>query len=193
MNRSFLCSFRKLFHCSLCHTHKNRLPQARRYNFPFCCMVTEFHQGKLKMYTNSIDFITWRYGGHIEGFHMTSRRPYWCPRQVPWEMNSFVMQTLSFVRINLHRCWPRDENTDYRRILVYSFCLISIGLSLSDEANKMKFLNIERAQKFQSENLSPIYQIVSEKFSLKNPKIYKECMSLVTFCHPVILQRLQTA
>ena len=107
-NRSFLCSFRKLFHCSLCHTHKNRLPQARRYNFPFCCMVTEFHQGKLKMYTNSIDFITWRYGGHIEGFHMTSRRPYWCPRQVPWEMNSFVMQTLSFVRINLHRCWPRE-------------------------------------------------------------------------------------
>ena len=38
-----------------------------------------------------------------------------------------------------------NENTDYRRILVYSFCLISIGLSLSDEANKMKFLNIERA------------------------------------------------
>lgn len=30
-------------------------------------------------------------------------------------------------------------------ILVYIFCLISIGLSLSDEANKMKFLNIERA------------------------------------------------
>ena len=32
----------------------------------------------------------------------------------------------------------------YRRILVYIFCLISIGLSLSNEANKMKFLNIER-------------------------------------------------
>ena len=29
-------------------------------------------------------------------------------------------------------------------ILVYMFCLISIGFSLSDEANKMKFLNIER-------------------------------------------------
>jgi len=57
MNRSFVCSFRKLFHCSLCHTHKNRLPQARRYNFPSCCKVTEFHQGKLKMYTNSIDFL----------------------------------------------------------------------------------------------------------------------------------------
>ena len=71
-----------------------------------------------------------------------------------------------------------NENTDYRRILVNSFCLISIGLSLSDEANKMKFLNIEREKKFHSENLSPIYEIVSEKFSLKNPKIYKDCMVL---------------
>ena len=33
----------------------------------------------------------------------------------------------------------------YGRILVYIFCLISIGLSLSDEANKMKFLITERA------------------------------------------------
>ena len=37
---------------------------------------------------------------------------------------------------------------NYRRILVYIFCLIIIGLSLSDEANKMKFLNIERAEQF---------------------------------------------
>ena len=35
--------------------------------------------------------------------------------------------------------------TDCTRILVYTFCLISIALSLSNEANKMKFLNIERA------------------------------------------------
>ena len=32
------------------------------------------------------------------------------------------------------------------RILVYIFCLISIGLPLSGEANKMKYLNVERAQ-----------------------------------------------
>ena len=31
----------------------------------------------------------------------------------------------------------------YKRILVYIFCLISIGVS--DEANKIKILNIERA------------------------------------------------
>ena len=55
----------------------------------------------------------------IEYFHMTSRRPYWCPKTmkrrpcwcpkpVPWELNSFLMQTLSFVTINLHICWPRE-------------------------------------------------------------------------------------
>ena len=55
----------------------------------------------------------------IKCFHMTSRRPYWCPktkkRRPCWcpkpvllELNSFLMQTLSFVPINLHRCWPRE-------------------------------------------------------------------------------------
>ena len=58
----------------------------------------------------------------------------------------------------------------------------------------MKFLNIERAfttiSAVISENLSPIYPIVSEKFFLKNPRIYKECMSSLTFFLPVILQFL---
>ena len=31
-----------------------------------------------------------------------------------------------------------------RRIFVYTFCLINICLSLSDDANKIKTLNIER-------------------------------------------------
>ena len=35
-----------------------------------------------------------------------------------------------------------------RRIPIYIFCLIRIGLSLSYKANKMKFLNIERALQF---------------------------------------------
>ena len=50
---------------------------------------------------------------------MTSRQPYWCPKTmkwrpcccpkpVLWELSSFLMQTLSFVPINLHRCWPRE-------------------------------------------------------------------------------------
>ena len=55
----------------------------------------------------------------MECLHMTSRRPYWCPKTMKrwpcwcpkpilWELNSFLMQTLSFVPINLHRCWPRE-------------------------------------------------------------------------------------
>ena len=50
---------------------------------------------------------------------MTSRRPYWCPKTMKrrscgcpkpilWELNSFLMQTLSFVPINLHGRWPRE-------------------------------------------------------------------------------------
>ena len=52
-----------------------------------------------------------------ECFHMMSWWPYWCPttikrwpcwcpKPILWELNSFLMQTLSFVPINLHRCWP---------------------------------------------------------------------------------------
>ena len=54
-----------------------------------------------------------------ECFHMSSRRPYWChktmerrpcwcPKRIFWELYSFLMQMLSFVLINLHRCWPRE-------------------------------------------------------------------------------------
>ena len=44
-----------------------------------------------------------------------------------------------------------------------------------------------------SEYLSAIYRIVSEKFSLKIPQIYKECISALTVCHPIILQFLIAA
>ena len=36
------------------------------------------------------------------------RRPCWCPKPILWELYSFLMRTLSFVPINLHRCWPRE-------------------------------------------------------------------------------------
>ena len=55
----------------------------------------------------------------IECFHVTLWRPYWCPKTIKrrpcwcpkpvlWELNSFLMQTLSFVLINLHRCSSRE-------------------------------------------------------------------------------------
>ena len=39
----------------------------------------------------------------------------------------------------------RNPCSSYGRIFVYTFCLITICLSLSDDANKIKTLNIERA------------------------------------------------
>ena len=36
------------------------------------------------------------------------RRPCYCPKPILWELNSFRMQTLSFVQINLHICWARE-------------------------------------------------------------------------------------
>ena len=79
---------------------------------------------RISMYKSKFLILTQNHGlssleNPIECFHMTSRRPYWCPKTmklrpcwcpkpVLWELNSFLMQTLSFVPINLHRCWPRE-------------------------------------------------------------------------------------
>ena len=64
-----------------------------------------------------------------ECFHMTSRRPYWCLTQ--WNGNHvgvsnqscgswilFFMQTLSFVPINLHRCWPSEWKRPISPLLI---------------------------------------------------------------------------
>ena len=37
---------------------------------------------------------------YLERFHMMWRPPYWCSKPIPWELNSFLMQTLIFVSIN---------------------------------------------------------------------------------------------
>ena len=46
-------------------------------------------------------------------------------------------------------CFTFRKQPAYRRIFVYTFCLINICLSLSDDANKIKTLNIEGALPFQ--------------------------------------------
>ena len=74
---------------------------------------------------------------YIECFHMTSRwpywgpitmkrRPYWCPKPVLSELNSFLMQTLSFVPINLRTCWPRE----WKHSIVLAWLLTSNGTKL---------------------------------------------------------------
>ena len=71
--------------------------------------------------------------------------------------------------------WGRA--TIYRRIFVYTFCLINICLSLSDDANKIKTLILKGQLTVLvfSENLRPIHQMVLEKFSSKNSEFYRGC------------------
>ena len=71
------------------------------------------------LYGTSECFSKCRLALKTECLHLTSRRPYWypktikrrrcwCSKQTLWELNSFPMQTLSFVPINLYSCWPRE-------------------------------------------------------------------------------------
>ena len=83
----------------------------------------------------------------IECFHMTSRRPYWCPKTMKpwpcwcpkpilWELNSFLMQKLSLVPINLHRCWPREGKHSILVIVKKKTCPVSFVIKLRWRANK---------------------------------------------------------
>ena len=60
----------------------------------------------------------------IECFHMTSWRPYWFPKPVLRELNSFLVQTLSFVPINLHICCPREWKHSISQI--FSLYLVTV-------------------------------------------------------------------
>ena len=77
---------------------------------------------------------------------MTSLRPYWCPKTMKrgpcwcpkpilWELNSFPTQTLSFVPINLHRCWSREWKHYFSVVfgdfLSFSFLFLSSSSSSS--------------------------------------------------------------
>ena len=64
----------------------------------------------------------------LKNEHMTSRRPYCCSKTIKrwpclcstkilWELNSFLMQTFSFVAIILHRCWPREWKRSIFKLL----------------------------------------------------------------------------
>ena len=86
-----------------------------------------FHKLCLHMHVNKTKFER----NSIKYYHMTNTRPVYrvfshdvtaailvsqnnemaamlVSQPILWELNSFLMQTLSFVPINLHRCWPRE-------------------------------------------------------------------------------------
>ena len=55
------------------------------------------------------------------------RRPCWCPKPVLWELNYFLMQTLSFVPINLHRCWQRE----WKYSIPYDWSILAVYVNTS--------------------------------------------------------------
>ena len=89
------------------------------HNFDYMVLLTSLSQSlKLPQTTGNCECRQSLVVNSQEFFHMTSRRPYWCPKTMKrrpcWcpkpilrELNSFLRQTLSFVAINFHRCWPR--------------------------------------------------------------------------------------
>ena len=96
-------------------------------------------------------------------FHITSRRPYWCPKTmerrpswclkpVLWELSSFLMQTLSFVPINLHRCWPREWKHSW-----CLFILTSCGHVHSNAVNPLIIISIWVSTKTHQKTASPHY------------------------------------
>ena len=74
----------------------------------------------------------------------------------------------------------------YRRILVYSFCLIIIGLSLSImKLIKWNFWILKEHNNFSYFwNLSPICQIVSEKFFFEKPPNLQRMYELINVLPP---------
>ena len=100
--------------------------------FNWCSLLTGIPKSAMleSIHQNGIHTIA------IECFHMTSRRPYWCPKTIKrrpcWcpkpilsELNSFLMQTLSFVPINLHRCWPSTNLKKFRSSKLDKFTLFT--------------------------------------------------------------------
>ena len=66
------------------------------------------------------------------------RRPCWCPKPILWELNSFLMQTLSFVPINLHRCWPREGSFLSRGRRLYKFIGTKESVCTRKELNSQR-------------------------------------------------------
>ena len=82
----------------------------------------------------------------IECFYMTSRRPHWCPKTMKrrpcwcpkpilWELNSFRMQTLSFV--------PRQDKT--RQWFIWSL-ILSYVYRLYPNNLKLQYICIDDGQ-----------------------------------------------
>ena len=82
--------------------------------------------------------------------------------------------------------WITTDHPIYRPIYIYTFCLVSMSLSFSDQAITKNSPNRKKGitTSVICENFSPVYRIVSEKLSLKKLQSLKKCMSSLTFLLP---------
>ena len=90
--------FINMYKCVFLHT--NSVPSSILIK----CLVTAF------LHINLLMSSRYRVFSHdvtaailVKTMKTMKRRPCWCPKPILWELNSFLMQTLSFVPINLHR------------------------------------------------------------------------------------------
>ena len=113
----------------------------------------------------------------MECFHMTSRRPYWCPKTmkrrpcwcpkpVLWELNSFLMQTLSFVPINLHICWPREWKHSVENYLT-AICFYLYFVPLITYGKKLK-RSYEKGRSYDFSKMSEPYGKIKLTSMIKN-------------------------
>ena len=83
---------------------------------------------------------------YLECFYRTLWQPYWCSKtmkrwpcwctkMILWASDSFLMQTLFFVPINLHRCWSHDLNRSITEHIIRDckneWCLYSSNQNLT--------------------------------------------------------------
>ena len=123
------------------------------HRFEYSCPSRQFFYFKLKRLALSSSTLCKTHKGRNDlstdvnefwPFQITSRRPYccpktikrrpcWCPKPVLWEWNSFLMQTLSFAPINMHRCWLCEwKRSIPGRIKVYPPCSIPSIVATED-------------------------------------------------------------
>ena len=166
-----------------------------------------------KIWLFIIVFICITHDKVIECFHMTSRGPYgwpkpikrrcWCPKSILWELNSFLLQTLSFVPINLHRCWPSEwKHSIHSPSQGISSSISSPIVSVSSPSNETveeatscflqtRDFKTRKMNKF-SHNTFPLFKRKPRKTCLSNA-LKQSMKGIQSFCSRSCLKGEETA
>ena len=118
------CLIHRMFFFSVRCITKSEIPLQKWFNCPILNLVPRAfwlfgQRGDAKEDAGASNLDRRNKKKSIERFYMSSWWPYWCfktmkrlpcwcSKPILWELNSFLMQTLSNVPINFHRCWTRE-------------------------------------------------------------------------------------